>query len=83
VAFYDPETGLNYSSVTVDAGISFRVAVPTPLPTGTYDAVLQIVAPISMGWAGFAWGGRMAYNPLTITWANGTSNVVVSSREAV
>ena len=48
----------------------------------SYDAVLQIVAPINIGWNGFAWGGSMTYNPLTITWVNG-QNVMISSRMAL
>ncbi|KAK3942610.1 hypothetical protein QBC46DRAFT_283506 [Diplogelasinospora grovesii] len=82
-AYVDKETGLTYASYTSDRGIIFRVAVPDTVPTSlVYDTVLQIVSPIAVGWAGLAWGGSMTYNPLAITWANGTHNVVITSRYA-
>jgi len=82
-AFADPETGLTFASYTSDRGITFRVAIPDPIPEDkVYDTVLQIVAPHDLGWAGWAWGGHMTYNPLAVVWANGTNNVVLSSRVA-
>lgn len=82
-AFVDPETGLNFSSYYSDRGITYRVAIPDPVPADKiYDTVLQIIAPTDVGWAGWAWGGHMTYNPLAVAWANGTSNVVLSSRIA-
>jgi hypothetical protein len=47
-----------------------------------FDTVIQILAPKSVGWFGWAWGGHMTYNPLAIAWLNGTSNVVLSPRIA-
>ena len=58
----------------------FRVAFPDTSST-PFDALLQIVSPVAAGWAGFAWGGRMVNNPLTIAWQNG-KNVTISSRWA-
>ncbi|KAB5582797.1 hypothetical protein GE09DRAFT_1167037 [Coniochaeta sp. 2T2.1] len=78
----DAETGFTFGQYVSDQGISFRVAIPDPAPaTGGYDAVLQIAAPNEIGWAGFAWGGSMTYNPLAIVWKNGNS-VTLSSRFA-
>ncbi|KAK3381982.1 hypothetical protein B0H63DRAFT_217239 [Podospora didyma] len=81
--YVDSVTGLKFASYTTNNQIIYRVAIPDPLPADfVYDTVLQIVSPIAVGWAGFAWGGSMTYNPLAIAWANGTHNVVVSSRIA-
>ncbi|KAK3991557.1 hypothetical protein QBC44DRAFT_51043 [Cladorrhinum sp. PSN332] len=82
--YEDAETGLTFSSYSTDRGISYRVAIPEEIPTGDkiFDTVLQIESPNDVGWAGFAWGGHMTYNPLAIVWANGTNNVVLSSRIA-
>ncbi|KAK3303109.1 uncharacterized protein B0T15DRAFT_263669 [Chaetomium strumarium] len=81
--YEDPETGLTFSSYTSDRGIIYRIAIPDYIPEPkVYDTVLQIVAPTDVGWAGWAWGGHMTYNPLAVAWANGTNNVVLSSRIA-
>ncbi len=81
--FADQETGLTFASYTSDRGITFRVAIPDVIPDNkVFDTVLQIVAPKDLGWAGWAWGGHMTYNPLAVVWANGTNNVVLSSRIA-
>jgi hypothetical protein len=78
----DAETGFTFGQYVSDQGISYRIGIPDPAPTtGGYDAVVQIAAPIAMGWAGLAWGGSMTYNPLTIAWKSG-NDVVVSSRFA-
>ncbi|CZR65167.1 related to cellobiose dehydrogenase [Phialocephala subalpina] len=82
--FHDAETGFTFSSYSVaynlNSAITFRIAVPSPVTSNTpYDAVLQVVAPIDVGWTALAWGGQMLYNPLGVSWANG-NNVVVSSR---
>ncbi|KAI1385199.1 CBD9-like protein [Hypoxylon trugodes] len=81
--FRDPDTGFTFSqysaATTTGSGsaITFRVAIPSPASSGQpYDAVLQIVAPISAGWVGLAWGGSMTNNPLLIGWPNGNSGVV-------
>ncbi|KAK0745674.1 hypothetical protein B0T18DRAFT_367467 [Schizothecium vesticola] len=56
----------------------FRIALPdTPSPP--YDIILEIVSPTSLTWTGFAWGGKMLRNPLTVVWPNG-DDVMVSSR---
>ena len=82
-AYLDPVSGITFASYTNDHNIIFRIAVPDTTWNKTYDSIVQILSPVSMGWAGLAWGGSMTYNPLTIAWANGTSNAVVSSREAL
>ena len=83
-SYVDAVTGFTFASYTGDYDITFRIAVPSPVPADTvFDTVLQVVAPIKFGWFGIAWGGSMTYNPLAIAWANGTNGVVVSSREAV
>ncbi|KAK4118919.1 iron reductase domain protein [Parathielavia appendiculata] len=81
--FEDLETGLTFASYTSDRGITFRVAIPDPVPEKkVFDTVLQIVSPNDVGWAGWAWGGHMTYNPLAVAWANETNSVVLSSRIA-
>ncbi|KAI0597095.1 hypothetical protein F4775DRAFT_265823 [Biscogniauxia sp. FL1348] len=81
----DSETGFTFSeySAPITTGsdvINFRIAIPSPAPDN-YDAVIQVIAPTSVGWAGLAWGGQMVNCPLTVAWANGAS-AVVSSRRA-
>lgn len=56
----------------------YRIAIPDA-NAAPFDTLLQIIAPVSLGWAGFAWGGAMTLNPLTVAWPNGNS-VTVSSR---
>ncbi|KAK0657973.1 hypothetical protein B0T16DRAFT_315189 [Cercophora newfieldiana] len=56
----------------------FRIAIPDGA-SGSFDTVLEIIAPITLGWAGFAWGGSMTANPLTVAWPNG-QKATVSSR---
>ncbi|KAK4171326.1 hypothetical protein QBC36DRAFT_367173, partial [Triangularia setosa] len=59
--------------------IIYRIAIPD-VAAAPFDVLLQIVAPASKaGWAGIAWGGKMAANPLTVAWPNGNT-AVVSSR---
>ncbi|KAL7620091.1 hypothetical protein AAE478_010641 [Parahypoxylon ruwenzoriense] len=85
--FRDPDTGFTFSQynapiTTGSSYITFRVAIPSPATSGqAYDAVLQVVAPISAGWVGLAWGGSMTNNPLVIGWPNGGS-AVASARRA-
>ncbi|KAM7210053.1 hypothetical protein V8F06_014564, partial [Rhypophila decipiens] len=43
-----------------------------------YDTILQVAAPLDIGWVGFTWGGSMA----AIMWPNGTSNAAVAFRIA-
>jgi len=56
----------------------FRIAIPDGA-SAPFDVLLQIVAPVSLGWAGFSWGGGMTMNPLTVAWPNG-NKATVSSR---
>lgn len=59
--------------------VIYRIAIPD-VAAAPFDVLLQIVAPVSKaGWAGIAWGGKMATNPLTVAWPNGNT-AVVSSR---
>ncbi|KAI1498457.1 hypothetical protein F5X99DRAFT_431767 [Biscogniauxia marginata] len=81
----DTETGFTFSEysaayTTGSAVINFRVAIPSPAPDN-YDAVIQVIAPSAVGWAGLAWGGQMVNCPLTVAWSSG-SGAVVSSRRA-
>lgn len=80
---YDALTKITYSSYTnPETGISFGVALPLNV-SDPYDAVISVTAPVSnTTWAGFAWGGTMVWNPLTLGWPNGNS-AVVSSRFAL
>jgi len=82
-AYVDTETGLKFAAYNSDRGIAFRVALPGKIEAGKdFDIILQVAAPIEIGWVGFAWGGSMTYNPLAIMWPNGTSNAVLASRIA-
>jgi cellobiose dehydrogenase-like cytochrome len=58
----------------------FRIAVSDG-SAAPFDLLLQMIVPVSLGWAGFAWGGKMIDNPLTVAWPNG-NKVTVSSRWA-
>jgi Cytochrome domain of cellobiose dehydrogenase len=83
VPFCDALTSICYASYTSELGIAYRVAIPNvtdeAVPT---DAILQIVAPISVGWSGFTWGGSMLGNPLSVGWSsgNGAGHALISSR---
>ncbi|KAI1411568.1 CBD9-like protein [Hypoxylon sp. FL1857] len=83
--YHDPDTGFSFSQynalvTTGTSSITFRIAIPSPAPAN-YDAVVQVVAPISAGWVGLAWGGSMTNNPLLVGWTNG-ANAVASIRRA-
>ncbi|KAH8687480.1 CBD9-like protein [Tricladium varicosporioides] len=84
--YKDPETGFTFSQFRAEYQIgkyiTYRIAVPASVPeNSSYDVVLQVIAPVAVGWAGIAWGGTMVGNPLTVGWANGNS-AMVSSRKA-
>ena len=85
--YQDADTGLVFSSAfqlykSDGRGITFRVAVPDGVDSYTpFDAVIQMVVPNDVGWAGLAWGGSMPKNPILVAW-KGTTNVVLSSRWA-
>ncbi|KAK1513578.1 carbohydrate-binding cytochrome b562, partial [Colletotrichum abscissum] len=79
---YCDSLGRCFASYTNAGGITYGIAIPEGPATGQpYEAIVQITAPIEVGWAALAWGGSMTYNPLTIVWVNG-KDVVVSSRMA-
>ncbi|KAI0509763.1 actin-domain-containing protein [Xylaria bambusicola] len=81
--FDDAETGITFQSFTNEVDVTYRLALPADASADKpYDVILQVVAPIEMGWVGWAWGGTMTYNPLTVVWVNG-EEVVHSSRQAL
>lgn len=83
VSFLDEETGITFQSATNYEGITYRLALPADASADKpYDAIIQIVGPIEMGWVAWAWGGAMTYNPLTLVWANGKT-AGFSSRQAL
>ncbi len=69
-----------YATSSSASGIVFRLAIPQA-DAAPFDVLLSIIAPVSAGWAGLAWGGSMTANPLTVAWPNGDA-AVVSSRWA-
>lgn len=82
VQVVDEVTGFTFGQYVSDNGISYRIAIPSPIAANAaYDVVLQVAAPLAVGWAGIGWGGSMTYNPLTIGWQNG-DGVMTSSRFA-
>lgn len=81
-SFVDADTGITFQSYTSSDGITYRLALPsTATGDAAYDVIVQVVVPVELGWAGWAWGGAMTYNPLTLVWSDGTS-VQYSSRQA-
>lgn len=79
----DAETGFTFSqyaaAYAIGKTLTIRIAIPsTATTTAPYDAVIQIAAPVEVGWTGVAWGGTMVGNPLTVAWANGNSAVGTS-----
>ena len=83
VKYTDPDTGIAFSSITHSNGLSTRVALP--IDSAESDAILQIVAPRSFAWCGFAWGGHMTQNPLSVGWTTGATEgqrAIISSRIA-
>lgn len=80
---HDFLTGITFSAYTSGyTGIAFGVALPMNV-SDPYDAIISITASVSnTAWAGFAWGGAMVWNPLTVAWANGKTTVA-SSRFAL
>ena len=78
---YCAADGVCYSQYTVPtSNITYRIAIPD-VSNAPFDVLLQITAPVAVGWAGLAWGGVMAKNPLTVAWPNGDS-AIISSRWA-
>ncbi|KAF2869417.1 hypothetical protein BDV95DRAFT_99165 [Massariosphaeria phaeospora] len=77
----DAATKICYSSYSdAGSGMTFGIALPKNV-TAPYDAIIKITAPVENTWVGFAWGGQMVWNPLTVAWANGKS-ATVSARFA-
>ncbi|PVH76304.1 iron reductase domain protein [Cadophora sp. DSE1049] len=77
----DAVTKICYSTyLAPESGISIGIALPMNV-SDPYDAIISITAQLATTWAGFAWGGTMVFNPLTVGWANGNT-AVVSSRFA-
>ena len=79
--YCDATSKMCYQEITIRASLPvFRLAIPDT-SAAPFDTILQIISPVSFGWAGFAWGGGMTLNPLIVAWPNG-NKVVVSSRWA-
>lgn len=77
-AKYCAADGVCYSEyIAPTSNITYRIAIPDTA-SAPFDIYLQITAPSTVGWAGIAWGGTMAKNPLTVAWFNGDSGVVSS-----
>ncbi|KAF2111839.1 hypothetical protein BDV96DRAFT_498852 [Lophiotrema nucula] len=79
--YKDSQTGYTFVSYDVSYKIgktmTYRIAVPASASSSAgYDAVVQIVAPNEVGWAGLAWAGTMLYSPLTVAWKSGNTAVV-------
>src|SRR4051812_32324969 len=54
-SYHDPETGFTFSetraAATLTSNIIYRIAQPANIQSNTpYDIVLQVVAPVSLGW---------------------------------
>ncbi|GAB1321103.1 hypothetical protein MFIFM68171_11313 [Madurella fahalii] len=83
--YRDSDTGLtfyqSFQPYKLDSGrgITFRVAVPDAAQYSTFDAVIQLVVPAEVGWAGVAWGGSMSQNPLLVVWRNSNNQGVIAS----
>lgn len=79
-SFCDPELGdLCFQERTSQSGVTYRIAIPTGAAEG-FQAILQIVAPLEVGWAGLAWSSSMTNGPLTVGWANGDDTVVTGRK---
>lgn len=81
--YTDAQSGFTFTSYDaayqIGQTISYRLALPQSATAGSpYDVVLQVVAPLSVGWAGIAFGGNMVRNPLAVGWASGNTPVVSS-----
>jgi len=86
VVYRDGITGFTFSSYdalyALGQTMTFRIALPSNATASAgYNTVVQLVAPVAVGWGGLAWGGTMIWNPLTVAWSSGSS-AVVSSRYA-
>jgi hypothetical protein len=79
--YCDAKTTVCYSEWVSPEKIAYRIAIPDTATAGSFDILLQIEAPKTVGWAGIAWGGTMTNNPLTVAWASGTT-AIASTRKA-
>jgi len=79
--YCDAASTLCFTEYVSPEKIAYRFAIPESATAGTFDIIVQIEAPKTVGWAGIAWGGVMTNNPLTVAWANGAS-AIASTRKA-
>ncbi|KAK5655591.1 hypothetical protein OQA88_5522 [Cercophora sp. LCS_1] len=83
--FQDRDTGLTfyqtYQPYKLDngRGMWFRIAIPSPQPSGAFDIVTQLIVPNEVGWAGVSWGGGMAESPLLVVFRNANNQGVLAS----
>lgn len=71
-------TSVCYSEFTAaTSGTVFRFAIPE-VQKAPFDTLVQVVAPVAVGWAGLAFGGSMVQNPLALLWVNGDKGVASS-----
>lgn len=74
---YCDELGRCFSSFTNAYGIVWGFAIPE-VTEAPFDAILQVTAPVDVGWAGLSWGGSMTYSPLALAWSNGDGAMIAS-----
>ncbi|KAF1960466.1 cellobiose dehydrogenase-like protein [Byssothecium circinans] len=75
-------TSICYASLMA-GNVFYGIALPD-VKVAPFETIIQIISPITNGWAGFSWGGTMPYNPLTIGWQNKEANTTIySSRMAL
>ncbi|CAK7226383.1 hypothetical protein SCUCBS95973_006181 [Sporothrix curviconia] len=78
--FCDGSMGANvcYSQFTTStSGTVFRLAIPE-VQKAPFDTLIQVVAPVSVGWAGLAFGGPMVQNPLALMWVDNGKGIASS-----
>lgn len=69
VAYTDPNTNIDFMSY-YDSDTETRWGVATPETLGK-DLIIQMVAPTTVGWAGFDLGTAMSNKLLVVAWPNG------------
>ena len=62
---------------TTKSRTAYRISIPD-VASAPFDTLIQVVAPISVGWAGLSWGGSMVDNPMTVVWMDGDQGMVSS-----
>lgn len=71
--------GLCYTEWVSPESISYRFAIPSNATKAPFDVLVSITAPVkTVGWAGVAFGGAMANNPLGVGLASGKTAVLAS-----